>query len=306
MAAKDATGASEARPHVPVLENEVIELLGLKPGDDVVDCTVGAGGHASAMLERTSPSGRLLGLDVDETALDAAQRSLARFGSRAVLVRENYRNVERVLPTFSSGPIQAALLDLGYSSMEIDDPTRGFSFRADGPLDMRFDGTQELTAAEIVNGWSLDELAKLIWEYGEERLARRIAKGIVDERRRRPIVGTTHLVDVIARSVPSAYRRGRIHFATRTFQALRIAVNDELGNLREALPKLMAALASGGRIAVIAFHSLEDRIVKEFFREEEREGHMRIITKKPVIAGDQETRRNPRSRSAKLRVAERV
>ncbi len=290
-------------PHIPVLLSETIEGLSLVPGDNAVDCTVGAGGHAAAILERTSPNGRLCGFDLDDAALDAARRNLSRFGSRAMLVRENYKDAGRVLQTSTFGPVQAALLDLGFSSIEIDDPARGFSFRADGPLDMRYDRSQERSATEIVNGWSLDDLAKIFWDYGEERLARKIAAGIVEARREARIVGTLQLVDVIAHSVPAYYRRGKIHFATRTFQALRIATNDELGNLRAALPTLLDVLAPGGRLAVISFHSLEDRIVKRFFQEEAKKGTLEIRTKRPIVASHEETTKNPRARSAKLRVA---
>ena len=290
-------------PHIPVLLSETIEGLSLVPGDNAVDCTVGAGGHAAAILERTSPNGRLCGFDLDDAALDAARRNLSRFGSRAMLVRENYKDAGRVLQTSTFGPVQAALLDLGFSSIEIDDPARGFSFRADGPLDMRYDRSQECSATEIVNGWSLDDLAKIFWDYGEERLARKIAAGIVEARREARIVGTLQLVDVIAHSVPAYYRRGKIHFATRTFQALRIATNDELGNLRAALPTLLDVLAPGGRLAVISFHSLEDRIVKRFFQEEAKKGTLEIRTKRPIVASHEETTKNPRARSAKLRVA---
>ena len=292
--------------HVPVLLKETIEGLDLHPGDNVIDGTVGAGGHAAAILERTAPDGRLLGLDVDEAALDAARRNLGAFGSRAMLVRESYRNVGRVLPGQAFGPAQAALLDLGFSSMEIDDPSRGFSFRFDGPLDMRFDRRQDETAASIVNGWELDDLARIFWEYGEERLARKIADGIVKARRKERILTTTALVDVIARSVPAWYRRSKLHFATRTFQALRIATNDELGNVRAALPDLLDALAPGGRLAVISFHSLEDRIVKRFFQDMAAEGRLTIKTKRPLVAADDEVEANPRSRSAKLRVAVKI
>ncbi len=293
---------NEKRPHVPVLLNEAVSALGLVPGENVVDCTVGAGGHAAALLERNAPDGKLLGFDLDEAALETARRNLDRFGSRAMLVRESYRNVGRVLLTLSFGPIQAALLDLGYSSIEIDDPARGFSFRFDGPLDMRYDAGQDLSAASIVNGWNEDDIARIIAEYGEERFARRIAQAIVRARRHEKILGTFQLVDIVANAVPAAYRRGRLHFATRTFQALRIATNDELGNLKAALPDLLAALAPGGRLAVISFHSLEDRIVKRFFREEERKGNVASVTKRPVVAGDEEVAANPRARSAKLRV----
>ncbi len=289
--------------HAPVLLRETCDALAPEPGDAVADCTVGGGGHAEAILERTAPGGRLLGLDLDETALEAARRRLERFGSRVMLVRENYRNVGRVLLSLSFGPLQAALLDLGFSSMEIDDPARGFSFRYEGPLDMRYDRGQELTAAGIVNGWDRSDLEKLLREYGEERFAGRIAEAIARERRRGHIVGTQELVDVVAGAVPAAYRHAKIHFATRTFQALRIAVNDELGNLREALPSLLDALAPGGRLAVISFHSLEDRIVKRFFQDRAAEGRLSILTKRPLTASDAEVAENPRSRSAKLRAA---
>jgi 16S rRNA (cytosine1402-N4)-methyltransferase len=287
--------------HIPVLLRETIQGLSLGPGENVVDCTVGGGGHAAAILERTSPDGKLLGLDLDEAALDAARRELDRFGSRAMLVRENYRNVGRVLLSHSFGPVHAALLDLGFSSMEIDDPRRGFSFRADGPLDMRYDDRQELTAAEIVNGWSVDELSKVLWDYGEERFSRSIAKAMVDERRRGHIVGTLHLAGVIAGAVPGWYRKGKIHPATKTFQALRIAVNDELGNLKAALPDLLGTLVRGGRLAVISFHSLEDRIVKNVFAEAAAAGKG-TAPKKPIVPPRAEAQENPRSRSAKLRI----
>ncbi|MDD5251912.1 MAG: 16S rRNA (cytosine(1402)-N(4))-methyltransferase RsmH [Patescibacteria group bacterium] len=294
---------SRALRHVPVLLNETIELLDLKPNANVVDGTLGAGGHAAAILERTAPNGRLLGLDLDEAALEAARSSLQRFGSRAMLVHANYREAERVITAQAFGPVQAALLDLGYSSLEVDDPARGFSFRADGPLDMRYDREQELTAAAVVNTWSEDELAGLIAKYGEERYARRIAQAIVAARRRERIIGTLQLADVIAGAVPASYRHGPISCATRTFQALRIAVNDELGNLEAALTEFVDVLAPGGRLAIISFHSLEDRIVKRFFQERSAAGALNIITKKPVTAGQEEIKANPRSRSAKLRVA---
>lgn len=292
----------ENRPHIPVLLKEVVAALAVQANDNVVDCTVGAGGHSAAMLELTAPNGKLLGLDLDEAALDSARKTLERFGSRAMLVRENYANVRRVLLSQSFGPVQAALLDLGFSSIEIDDPSRGFSFRFDGPLDMRFDDRQDVTAVSIVNSWSPDELAELLTEYGEERFARNIAKGIVDRRREKRLLTTLDLVETIESSVPGFYRRGKIHPATKTFQALRIAVNDELGTIREALPELLAALEPGGRLAVISFHSLEDRIVKHFFRDEAKKETLEVLTKRPIEAGEEEVAANPRSRSAKMRV----
>ncbi len=289
--------------HLPVLLKETIEGLALQANDNVVDCTVGAGGHAAAILERTAPGGKLLGMDLDEAALEAARSRLEPYGSRAMLVRANYRDVERVLLTQSFGPVHAALLDLGFSSMEIDDPTRGFSFRFDGPLDMRYDRRQELTAAGIVNGWSADELTEIFVRFGEERYARRIAEAVVRSRRQSRILTTFALVEVIAGAVPAFYRRGKLHFATRSFQALRIAVNDELGNLEAALPALAGALADGGRLAVISFHSLEDRVVKRFFRDRDGDGTFKTLTRRPIEAGDEETKANPRARSAKLRIA---
>jgi len=288
--------------HIPVLLNEVLEALDPQTGENVVDCTVGLGGHAAAMLERTSPDGKLLGLDLDEAALGTARSLLARFGSRVMLVRENYRNVARVLLSRGFGPIHAALLDLGYSSLIIDDARRGFSFRHDGPLDMRFDDRTETTAAELVNTYGEDDLARILWDYGEERHARRIAKAMLAARRIGPIVGTHQLRDIVAPAVPAWYRRQRLHFATKTFQALRIAVNDELGGLEAALPDLLDALAPGGRIAVISFHSLEDRIVKRMFAGWEKEGRAEVLTAKPLTATLEEVSHNPRARSAKLRV----
>lgn len=295
--------ANAEHGHIPVLLKETITLLDPKPGENVVDCTVGAGGHAESVLERTAPDGRLLGMDLDETALESARRRLSRFGSRAMLVHGNYRDVGTVLLSFSFGPVHAALLDLGFSSLEIDDPARGFSLRTDGPLDMRYDRRQGLTAADIVNGWSADELARILWDYGEERSARRIAEAIVAARRRERIVGTARLVDVIAGALPAWRKRQRQHFAVKAFQALRIATNDELGNLREALPALWDALETGGRLAVISFHSLEDGIVKRFFRGLEREGKAELPVRRPVVPGEDEVIANPRSRSAKVRAA---
>lgn len=281
--------------------DEVLTTLSLQPNEHVVDGTVGAGGHAVAMLEKTSPHGKLLGLDLDEVALDTARKQLDRFGSRAMLVHTNYTEVERVLLSHSFGPVQAALLDLGFSSLEIDDPSRGLSFLHDGPLDMRFDRSQSLTAAEIVNQWPEHELAEIFRTLGEERYSARIAYGIVRSRKDHPLVGTLDLVTIIRGAVPSVATRSRLHFATRTFQALRIATNDELGNIRAGLDALMRVLAPGGRLAIISFHSLEDRIVKQFFLAQFAQGVGKILTKRPLTPSDTEIQKNPRSRSAKLR-----
>ncbi|MFH2063101.1 MAG: 16S rRNA (cytosine(1402)-N(4))-methyltransferase RsmH [bacterium] len=288
--------------HQPVLLKETIEALALEPGTNVVDCTVGAGGHAAAALSLTAPDGRLLGLDLDEAALETARKKLEVFGSRAMLVRANYRDIEQVLLSTSFGPFQAAVLDLGFSSLEIDDPARGFSFRFDGPLDMRYDRSRELTAAEIVNSWPESELVRILVEYGEEKFARRIVKAIRTAGRGRHIVSTSELSEIIKDAVPGG-RSGRgIHPATRTFQALRIAVNDELSNVRDGLEAVWAAIGSGGRVAVISFHSLEDRIVKRFLREKVRSREGAEVTKRPIVPTEEEVRTNPRARSAKLRV----
>ena len=301
---QENAGASEpVRRHLPVLLQEVITGINPQPGDLILDGTVGAGGHAAALLELTSPNGRLLGLDLDEVALETAHKNLARFGSRVMLVRGSYRQAAPIAAANNLGPFQAVLLDLGFSSMEIDDPTRGFSFRKDGPLDMRYDTSQELTAAEIVNTWSREDLVRILQLYGEEKFAYRIADALVTARKRNRFSGTLELVEAIAACVPNKYVHGPISCATRTFQALRIAVNDELGNLEKALPDLLDLLAPGGRLAIIAFHSLEDRIVKQFMRREEKTGRLTPQTKRPVEAGEQELRLNSRARSAKLRVA---
>lgn len=281
--------------------DEVLTTLSLQPNEHVVDGTVGAGGHAVAMLEKTSPHGKLLGLDLDEVALDTARKHLDRFGSRAMLVHTNYTEIERVLLSHSFGPVQAALLDLGFSSLEIDDPARGLSFLHDGPLDMRFDRSQSLTAAEIVNQWGEHELAEIFRTLGEERYSARIAYGIVRARKDHPLVGTLDLVTIIRGAVPIVATRSRLHFATRTFQALRIATNNELGNIRAGLDAFMRVLAPGGRFAVISFHSLEDRIVKQFFLAQSKLGVGKILTKRPLTPSDAEIQKNPRSRSAKLR-----
>ncbi len=292
--------------HIPVLLKPTLQLLDLQPGDNAVDGTLGAAGHAEAILKATAPNGKLLGLDLDETSLGLASKRLSAFGSRAMPVRGNYSDVADIVRQEHFGPVQAALLDLGYSSMEIDDASRGFSFRADGPLDMRFDRSQEFTAAEVVNTYSEDELARVIAEFGEERFARRIAQAIVRGRREARIIGTIQLVDIIAGAVPTSYRRSQLHFATRTFQALRIEVNQELETVKRGLEEMSQIIAPGGRLAVISFHSLEDRIVKRFFLNLQLIGNWEILTKRPIIADELEAQRNPRSRSAKLRAIKKL
>ncbi len=287
--------------HVPVLLEEVLSHLALKPNDDVIDATLGGGGHTSAILEATAPSGRVLGIEWDRRTLEETRKTLERYGSRAMLVHGNYRDIERFARSYADPPVSAILFDLGYSSFQIDDPERGFSFRNGGPLDMRYDESNELTAVDIVNAWTKEDLIRVLREYGEERAAGRIAEAIVQARKRKPIVSAEELASLVARTIG---RRGKkIHPATQTFQALRIAVNDELGNVEAALPAAVRLLKPGGRLAVISFHSLEDRIVKNFFNRSEE---LKALTKRPITAGEQELERNPRARSAKLRVAEKI
>jgi 16S rRNA (cytosine1402-N4)-methyltransferase len=279
-----------------------------------VDCTVGAGGHAWGILEASSPAGKLLGLDLDPLALHIARQRLAPFQDRVILVQASFTTLPEQLNRLGWDSVHGIVADLGVSSIQLDSPDRGFSFQNDGPLDMRFDPANPITASDLVNDLPEDDLADILWQYGEERASRRIARAIVHAR---PLRTTRQLAEVIARV--SGGHRGHIHPATRTFQALRIAVNQELKALEEFLPLAVQALLPGGRLAVIAFHSLEDRIVKQYFRTESRDcicppeqpvctcGHKASlieITRRPIVAGEEEIRNNPRSRSARLRVVE--
>lgn len=287
-----------AKPtHVPVLYNAVLEFLAPHPNRKYIDATLGAGGHAAGILEAAAPSGRLLGIDVDPDALVVAAKNLLRFGDRVVLVHANFSQLYRMAAANGFVPANGILLDLGLSSMQISDDARGFSFRSTGALDMRFNPGDATTAADLVNALPEDELANLIFEYGEERASRRIARGIVQAR---PITSASQLAAVIEKAIG---RRGRIHPATLTFQALRIAVNRELQVLEETLPQIVETLAPRGRAVIIAYHSLEDRLVKNFFRESKE---LNMLTKHPVRPARAEIIANPRARSAKLRAAERV
>ncbi|MDO8614773.1 MAG: 16S rRNA (cytosine(1402)-N(4))-methyltransferase RsmH [Dehalococcoidia bacterium] len=306
----------EALSHAPVLTEEVIEHLAVQPGGRYVDCTTGAGGHARAILEAASPGGLLLALDADARALAVARDNLSRFGDSVMLVEANFRELALVCLRHSFVPVHGILFDLGLSSLQLADAERGFSFQAEAPLDMRFSAAQQLTAGDIVNHYGERELADLIWRFGEEPASRRIARAIV---RSRPISTTTDLASLVARAVRGP--RARIHPATRTFQALRIAVNDELAALESALEQARDVLGPGGRLVVISFHSLEDRIVKQFFRRESRDcicppeypacscGHratLRVVTRRSVTPRPAEVAANPRSRSARLRAAEKL
>jgi 16S rRNA (cytosine1402-N4)-methyltransferase len=302
--------------HVPVLYNVVLSALRPSPGCRLVDGTVGAGGHAWGLLEASAPDGELLGLDRDPAALRIAAERLKPFGARALLRQTSFAELSSAIEAVSWDRVDGVLLDLGMSSMQLDDPQRGFSFQQDGPLDMRFDPSAPETATDLVNNLQAGELADLLIRFGEEPRARRVAQAIVAAR---PITTTRQLADVVARS--AGYRGGRTHPATRTFQALRIAVNGELEAVEKGLQQAMACLRPGGRLAVISFHSLEDRAVKQFIRRESTDclcpprqpvctcGHvagLKEITRSPVRPEDDEVRQNPRARSARLRVAERL
>jgi len=302
--------------HTPVLLDEVAAGLQARPGAHIIDCTVGLGGHASAILERIMPGGRLLGLDADPEAIRICQDELDEYGEAITLVNDNFLNLEAVCRRYQFHPVDGILFDLGVSSMQLDTAERGFSFHLDARLDMRFDPRQELTASDIVNTFSERELARLIAEYGEERHSRRIARHIVQNR---PVATTLELAQLIEQAVRS--KRARIHPATRTFMALRIATNGELQNLEPALKQASDLLRPGGRLAVISYHSLEDRIAKQFMRRAAssclcppgsvmcRCGHaptLKLITRKVIKPTSLEIESNPRSRSAKLRIAERL
>ncbi|MEX5214827.1 MAG: 16S rRNA (cytosine(1402)-N(4))-methyltransferase RsmH [Nitrospiraceae bacterium] len=300
--------ASAEESHAPVLADEVITWLQLRSGGRYLDCTVGYGGLAERLLSRVSGDSMLIGLDQDSRALEASRVRLRPFGDQVQLIHGNFRDVKRHLVQVGVANVDGAVLDLGVSTPQLASPERGFSFSESGPLDMRMDLTGSLTAADVVNRWNENDLAWTIFHYGEERYARRIARAIAIARKETPLRTTFDLVDVIRRAIPARSRHGRIHFATRTFQAIRIAVNRELDALEAALPQVIDALAAGGRLCVISFHSLEDRIVKQAFRSRAASAgsDVRILTKKPQVATTQEVERNPRARSAKLRVLERA
>lgn len=287
--------------HQPVLLKEVLEYLSPKPGENFVDCTVGGGGHTAAILKKNRPKGKVLGIDHDEEILKKL-----KVNGRLILVCDNFVNLKNIVKEYNFKPVHGILLDLGLSSWHLEKSGRGFSFQKDEPLLMNYESeikNKILTAREIVNNWPEEELVKIFREYGEERFARRIANQILKTRTVEPIKTTFQLVNIIKRVIPPKYRYSRIHFATRTFQALRIAVNRELENLKKVLPQALELLEKEGRLVVISFHSLEDRIVKNFMRGSAKEEHLKILTKKPIISSEEEIKLNPRSRSAKLRAA---
>lgn len=305
--------------HQPVLSAEVLELLAPRPGGIYLDGTLGGGGHSEQILELIGDKGLLIGIDRDSEAVHAASRRLERFGSRFRAVHGSFGDLSALLEQLGIGQIDGVLLDLGVSSYQLDTAERGFSFRLNGPLDMRMDPHSGASAADLVQHGSVAELERIIRDYGEERWARKIAQRIVEERQREPISSTSHLADLVARTIPRRLHEERIHPATRTFQALRIAVNRELEQAEQGIRAGIQRLQPGGRICVISFHSLEDRLVKQLFREAEggcscpprlprcacgRKPLLRVLTRRPVTAGEREAQQNPRARSAKLRAAE--
>jgi 16S rRNA (cytosine1402-N4)-methyltransferase len=289
--------------HVPVLPREVLELLDPKPGEIVLDCTLGRGGHASLITPRLAPGGRYIGLDVDPANLAFSRERLKDAPVQTDLIHANFAQARQVLDRLGVERVDCVLADLGFASNQMSDPARGFSFAAEGPLDMRLDPTLSATAADLVNKLPERELADLIYRYGEERLSRKIARKIADERQRAPILTTTGLAALVRRAYgPRMAGRSKIDPATRTFMALRIAVNQELGALERLLESIPGLLGNfRGRVAIISFHSLEDRLVKHAFAEFHRQGRATRLTRKPVVAQEDERRDNPRSRSAKLR-----
>ncbi len=304
--------------HIPVLLKETVELLQCKKGGIYIDCTVGAGGHAERILEITSPDGVVVGIDQDEDILKIAEERLKRFGERIRLMHGNFSDIKGIMKGERADGI---LFDLGVSSYQLEDKDRGFSFMSDAPLDMRMDKKAEITAADIINRSSERELSDIIFKYGEERFAKRIASFIVRERERKPIATTLQLSDIVIKAIPARFRPRDIHPATRTFQALRIAVNRELEILEKSLLNAVDILKPKGRMCVISFHSLEDRIVKRTFQRLEKgcicppkipicqcgiKPSIKIITKRPVTPSEMEIKANPRARSAKLRAAEKL
>jgi 16S rRNA (cytosine1402-N4)-methyltransferase len=288
--------------HTAVLKKEVSEYLNPQQNENFVDGTIGEGGHAEDMLSKNGPDGKVLGIDLDPQQIVSSQWLKATFRDRIILVNDSYANLKEIAERKSFQPVSGILLDLGMSSAQLEGTHKGFSFQVDQGLDMRYnDVTGYLTAEKIVNEYPEEKIEEILREYGEEKFAKKIAKNIVEQRKQGRIKTTFQLIEIIKDATPSSYWRGKIHYATRTFQALRIAVNDELENLKRVLPQAISVLSPEGRLAIISFHSLEDRIVKNFLAKEQKQGTIKILTKKPVTASRDELSKNPRSRSAKLR-----
>ncbi len=294
--------------HVPVMLGEVLDSLKLEPGKIIVDATLGTGGHAAEILKKITPNGRLIGIDRDENSLAVCRKRLEEFRDHVEFVHANFADIDQVLAGLKIDKIDGIIFDLGISSFQLQDAQRGFSFQQEGPLDMRLDKTSYISAYDLVNNLNENEISQILWNFGQERWHNRIAHLLVQERRNEPIATTKQLANLVMRAIPHRYRRSyyRIHPATRTFQAVRIAVNRELEILESAVKKSVDILNPQGRISVISFHSLEDRVIKHTFRALKAEGLIDIITAKPLTPAPAEVEANPSSRSSKFRVAERI
>jgi 16S rRNA (cytosine1402-N4)-methyltransferase len=284
--------------HIPVLLKEVIEHLNVKPNCNYIDCTLNGGGHARKILKRNGPNGKVLGIEIDKEIFEKIEKEKIE---RLIPVNDSYVNITKVAEENGFNKVGGILFDIGMSSYHVDSAERGFSFNKDEPLIMNY--STGLTAEEILNEWKEEEINKILKEYGEEDFSRKIAKKIIEKRRLGKIKSTLQLVSIIKEATPGWYHHSKTHFATRTFQALRITVNNELDNFRKTLPEALNLLEKEGRLVAISFHSLEDRIIKEFLKEKENSGEIKIITKKPIVPTDEEIALNPRSRSSKLRAA---
>lgn len=292
--------------HIPVLQKEVLEYLNPKPNENFIDATIGNAGHTLTILERNIPAGKVLGIDADPEIIKNTKYSIQNtvYKNRVILVCDNFANLKEIVKQEKFKSVQGILFDLGMSSWHLEESGRGFSFLKNESLDMRYNPRNPLTAARIVNYYSSQEIEKILKEYGEERFAKKIAQKIIEIRKIKPIETTSQLAEIVKSATPHWYHRKKIHPATRTFQAIRIAVNDELNNLERALPQTLEILKPGGRLVVISFHSLEDRIIKNFLKEKAKENILKILTKKPINPSLGEIKINPRSRSAKLRAAQ--
>jgi len=298
----------EQKLHIPVMLDEILDYLKLAPGKTVVDATIGTAGHASTIIEHILPGGRLIGIDRDEESLAIAGERLNNYSDACTLVHANFVDLDTVLKSLNIKKVDAVLFDLGISSFQLQDPRRGFSFQSEGPLDMRLDRASYISAYDLVNNLNEDEISTMLWNFGQERWHNRIAHLLVQERERHPIATTQQLADIVVRSIPYRYRHRyyRIHPATRTFQAVRIAVNRELEILETSINKAISLLQKKARICILSFHSLEDRAAKLAFRKAASEGLINIITPKPQTPTISEIGSNPSSRSSKLRVAEKL
>lgn len=298
--------------HIPVLKKEIIEYLNPKPNENFIDCTFGQGGHTAALLEKNGPDGKVLGIEADPELYKKFQlaenpNDKFQMSNRLILVNDSYTNLKNIVAERNFGPVNGIVMDLGLSSWHFEESGRGFSFKEDEPLDMRYNPQiNSLTALEIVNSYTEEDIEKILKDYGEERFARVIAKRIVEQRQEKPIRTTFDLVEIVWSALPSRFQRKKLHPATKTFQALRIAVNSEIENVKKGLIQAAEVLGKDGEIAVISFHSLEDGEVKRFFKRCQEINIFEIITKKPIIPGFEEISNNPRSRSAKLRVAKKI